>query len=262
MENTTRDVKKINITEEILKRLKGIGYKGKIGSLIQYYMHENIKYLFGDENVSESDVDFVTSNNKIEIKSIYSEQTICIIAGHETDYDIDDKTDYETDFIRCERKVSNDKEPYTEFEIVDSGKNCRSTLALALDEPLKVKTLEHDAKDNKFTLTYLTINASSSTTYYKASLTPIYAKEKDKDWFSYHREVPFTTNDESFLKRIYDELKGVGTSRSLVTSYDVDDLTDYAPVIYNALYEDATRVLKSSFEQENSKGEEKKRVHN
>lgn len=254
MENTTRDVKKINITEEIVKRLKSIGYKGKIGSLIKYYMHENIKYLFGDENVSESDVDFVTSNNKIEIKSIYSEQTICIIAGHETDYDTDCETDYETDFIRCERKVSNDKEPYTEFEIVDSVKNCRSTLAIAPDESLKVKTLEYDNKDNKFTLTYWTIGLNKgSEIVYKASLTPLNAKEKDKDWFSYEREMPIS-NGKSLGKRIRDELRGLGVHRQIVTSYEVNDIVDFAPIIFKTLQDDSIIVLKESFE------EEKKRV--
>lgn len=253
MENTTKDGKKINITEEIVKRLNNIGYTGEISQLVKYYISENIKYLFGTEEICENDIELITSSDKIEIKSIYSEQTYYIVAGH--------KVDYDADYIGCDRKTKEDEQPYTEFEIVNSSTYCRSTLSL--DESSKIKTLAHNAKDNKFTLTYWAIGPENkSKTYYKASLTPINAKEKDRDWFAYHREEPLETKGESFLKRLYDELKGVGANRALVTSYDVEDMVDYASVIYHALEDDATRVLQRSFEEKDSGRDEKKRIHN
>lgn len=250
MENTTKDEKIINVTEEIMKRLKTIGYNGNITQLIKYYMGENIKYLFGKEEMQKNDIDFLTGKNKIEIKSIYSQHTYCIFVGHENDSEVD--------YIKCERKVEEDEQPYTEFEIVDSGVDCKNTLALssgAEEKCIKFKTLEHDTKDNKFTLIYWSEGVRNDTIiHYKASLKPIYAKEKDKDLFIYERSVPVINKDKSFSRKFFDGIRGFGEYRQIVTSYAVPEMVVFAPSIFKTLQEDSTRVLKKTFE------DEKKRV--
>ena len=146
---------------------------------------------------------------------------------------------------RMDRIVNNDSEDKYEttrvFQITESLSTIENKF-IGFDGVQKRFTF--DKSEMLFDLEVSHMDNDKEIIDYKGSLSPMFAKNRNYDWFTYDRKIPPKENSKSILKRMVAELSGKGRCRQVVTSSDANiDLTEFPESIYESLINDARIVL-------------------
>lgn len=234
----------MNITEQIIGFLESIGYYGGVSTVVRYFIEENIKGIYGTTYMNSNDYSLSLEDDSIDLKSIFKEGRYIISVNFDRDLG--------TTTLKCDRVVKN--EIKRAFEITDSES---ATTNRFYSEDGTQKELSFDKTNNIFSLQISHEEENQQVLDYKGSLTPIYSKTGDTDWFTYSREMPPMTKEKSLLKRIADELSNRGCSRQIVTSSDGTIGYEEFPInIFGVLLQEA------SMETQSKGKSEKKRIRN
>ena len=220
---------KINLTEEICSRFKNIGFDIQISEdkmyVIKYLLTTSIVNIFGKNEFESNEIELLSSNGKIEIKTIFDDKTYFV----ETE---------ESNNIVC--KNENQFVPFL-IQVTESG------ISAEIDkqdgERIDRSCYDVNLKTNTCTLRKEIQTGEDFEVEYEGSLASIGAKFKDTEYFCYSKNVPTTNNEKkSILKRIYDGLKNddIVTVR---TSLDICELPYFCGTVFEVLEEKYAQVV-------------------
>lgn len=220
----------MNITEQIIDNLESIGYKGKVDTIVEYFIDQNIKGILGASLMSPNDFSLSIESDSIDLKSIFSEGHNIISVSH------DDAQG--TTIIKCDRVEKN--EITRVFDITVSQLAIENRFVGKDGVQMKYT---YDKANVIFDLEISHEDQDQQVLDYKAALTPIYSKTGNTDWFSYTRKCPPVIKEKSFLKRVVDELSNRGCSRQIVTCSDgTIGYEEFPNNIFGALIQDAEKI--------------------
>ena len=213
----------INLTEEICRRFKNIGFDIQISEekmyVIKYLLTTSIINIFGKNEFDANEIDLLSSNGKIEIKTIFDEKAYFVEA--------EDKNN-----IVC--KNENQYVPFM-IQVTESG--ISAEIDKQNGESINRSCYDVNLKTNTCTLRKELQTGEDFEVEYEGSLTSIGAKFKETEYFSYSKNVPTTNNEKkSLLKRIYDGIKNddIVTIR---TCLDICELPYICDTIFGVLEE-------------------------
>ncbi len=230
----------MNITEEIIKKLELIGCSYKLNTIVKYFISQNINDIFAKNLMDVADFDFTLVNNSIDLDCIFSMGRYVISVQYDESLNAVK--------IICDRIVNNDSQDKDEttrvFQITETSSTIENKF-IGFDGVQKKFTF--DKSEMRFDLEVSHMDNDKEVIDYKGSLSPMFAKNRNYDWFTYDRKIPPKENGKSILKRMVDELSGKGYCRQVMTSSDANiDLTEFPDSIYESLINDARIVLAST----------------
>lgn len=219
----------INLTNEICSRFKNIGFKNDLNReeiyMIKYFLNTSINKIFGKNEFNSNEIDLLSSNGKIEIKTIF-----------------DDKTYYlETE--GSNNLVCKNENQYVPFMIQITETGISAEIDKLNDDVIERTCYDINLKTDTCSIRKEIQTGEDFEVEFEGALTSIGAKFKETEYFSYSKNIP-TTNKEkkSLLKRIYDGIKNddIVTIR---TSLDICELPYICDKIFNVLEEKYNQVV-------------------
>ena len=187
--------------------------------MIKYFLTTSINKIFGKNEFNSNEIDLLSSNGKIEIKTIF-----------------DDKTYYlETE--GSNNLVCKNENQYVPFMIQITETGISAEIDKLNDDVIERTCYDINLKTNTCSIRKEIQTGEDFKVEYEGALTSIGAKFKETEYFSYSKNVPTTNNEKkSLLKRIYDGIKNddIVTIR---TCLDLCELPYICDTIFSVLEE-------------------------
>ena len=226
--------KQINLTREVMKRISTIGLPCEEGTLeydlINAYVGNNLNKLFGKTSVDESEYEVITIN-LVTTMSIKGYQSPIV---------------FEVDRVEDEITVSakDQKSGEVIFAINKKG-GVYSNVFVDKDNDFEHLYTVSSLNDPEYGYIREKIDGDKKEIIFAGTLKSLNAKYKDREIFELTRTVPPEEKEQSFLKRLVDNVKGERYI-SVVTSSQSLDTVEFADRIFEKMESEADKFTVTS----------------
>lgn len=199
-------------------------YQGENGSIIRYYLKENLLKIFGKTTVYQDEIDLIANSRKVVVNSIFG------IKGY---FYASDNNGY-LEIIGS----TNDKEV---FKITEQNGILKNEQISEVEEGYQKYIYEVNNNDNSYSLT---IGHSNNGGFYKydfgSIITPIGARLSYNEIFEIEKSGQTCEGKDSFLRRFVNLLKNNNIVKIPIN--DTDDYNDCIEIIFERLKEENKRL--------------------